>query len=218
MSDDNNDIVKRLQQGEELAYKELFDRFYINLCIIAKEYVKDKFTAEEIVEEVFFKIWENRKEFNINNSLKAYLVKAVHNGSLNYLARLKVEQKLKSGLSAQISNNEHFIPFTDSYPIANLYVSELENKINLSVESLPTQCKEIFCLSRYDELKYEEIALKLDISVNTVKTQIKIALGKLRESLRENINQVLLIYNIRIKKNLQSKSRLNSPKDKTYSK
>ena len=90
------EIIEGLKAGYEEAYKYIYDRQYKILCIIAKEYVDDTFTAEMIVSDVIFALWKNRKEIDINLSLRSYLIKAVRNRCLNYLAQLNKREDVRS--------------------------------------------------------------------------------------------------------------------------
>lgn len=89
------EIIEGLKAGHEEAYKYIYERQYKILCIIAKEYVDDTFTAEMIVSDVIFALWKNRKEIDINLSLRSYLIKAVRNRCLNYLAQLNKREDVR---------------------------------------------------------------------------------------------------------------------------
>ncbi len=89
------EIIQGLKDGRERAYKHLYDYQYKTLCIVAKEYVNDAFTAEMIVSDVIFAIWKGRKELEINQSLRSYLIKAVRNRCLSYLSQIERQEKIK---------------------------------------------------------------------------------------------------------------------------
>src|SRR5450759_5854407 len=95
----NQQLINGIKQGDVVAFEELYRRYYIFLCLIAEHIVRNSSDAEEIVSDVFVKIWNIRDKIEITSSIKAYLVKAVHNTSLNYVERSKISKKLTDSLS-----------------------------------------------------------------------------------------------------------------------
>lgn len=159
------------------TFERLYEKYYVFLCMIALHIVRNRDDAEEIVSDVFVKLWNSADRLKEIRSVKAYLVKAVHNTSLNY-----IEHNRKYRQTESLNDRDLKILAWDSdYPVGHLYEEELLDIIVKGVEELPDSCREIFLLSRDKNLKYNEISDKLGISVNTVKTQIKIALSGLRE-------------------------------------
>ncbi|HEY4788072.1 MAG TPA: RNA polymerase sigma-70 factor [Bacteroidales bacterium] len=185
------EFISKLQEGQEDAFESIFRKYFSGLCTYAVGYVKSKEVASEIVEDLFLYLWENCEDLVITTSLKAYLYQSVHNRCLKYLRHLKVEQKYNDHLHYTLTDAELHQPVSDSYPIANLISQELEELVESTIKSLPEKCREIFCLQRFDNLTYPEIAEKLDVSVNTVKTQMARALQKLRENLKEYLPMVV---------------------------
>lgn len=170
-------------------FEDLYKKYYIFLCLVAEHIVRSREDAEEIVSDVFLKLWQNKEKIIIDRSVKGYLIKAVHNTSLNFL-----QQNKKSRETDSLSVAEHKILAWDSdYPLGRLYEQEIIKILASGIESMPCACREIFTLSRNREMKYSEIAAKLGISVNTVKTQMKIALSHLRIYLKDYIALLLLI-------------------------
>ncbi len=162
--------------------KLLHEKYYGYLCQLSEYIVKDTQDAEEVVSDVFIKLWTNRTHISFTSSVKAYLCKAVRNTSLNYA--------LKNSKITKIS-------ITNNYAVLNLlsednnqydyfFNQETSQIIQKGIDDLPPCCKNIFLLSRNKDMSYNEIADHLSISVNTVKTQIKIALARLREKLINN--------------------------------
>lgn len=187
------DIIQGLKQGDESAYKYLYDREYKILCIIAKEYVNDTFISEMIVSDVIFAIWKNKEELNINQSLRSYLVKAVRNRCLNYLSQSEQHEQVKSHISTILEKEQIDYENQNDYPLSNLIEKELDIKIEKSIEALPELTRRIFCLSRFNNLKYEEIAREINVSVDVVKYHIKSALAHLREDLQEYLPILMII-------------------------
>ncbi len=186
----DQEILKNLTIGNEDAFEFIFLTFYNELCNYACSILRDKDTAEEIVQEVFVKLWENRTELSIKLSVKSYLYRAVHNQCINYYDHLQVKQKYAS---ESVKNYRDMVsPVSSDYPIANLLTQELEDTISQSLAALPDQCREVFLLIRYEDLSYNEAAEKLGISINTVKTQLQRAISRLRESLRNYLPIILL--------------------------
>lgn len=173
-------ILSLLKEGDEYAYELVFRRYYISLCGFATRFVQLPETAEEIVQNIFLKLWEKRAGLDIQVSLKSYLFRAVYNSCNNHLAHLKIKNKHLLFVKSTSLQNELL---TDPI-LNNLTYKELDEKITEAIEQLPVACKTIFKMSRFDGLKYAEIADRLHISVKTVETQISRALVKLREKLK----------------------------------
>jgi RNA polymerase sigma-70 factor (ECF subfamily) len=138
-------------------------------------------------------LWNIREKIEITTSIKAYLVKAVHNTSLNYLDRDKINNNLTDRLS---DSDIKILAWDSDYPLGQLYEKEIISILDQGISTLPEGCREIFMLSRDKDMKYSDIACKLGISVNTIKTQMKIALARLRQILKEYL--VILIFFIGI--------------------
>lgn len=176
-------LLDQLKKGNEQAFDEIFGQYYKGLVVFSTGVLKDKDLAEEVVQDLFVKLWENRKKTTLKISLKAYLFRAVYNNSVKV-----AKQKLKFINEDSISEFESNIEFTNL-----LEQTELEEKIYNSIESLPPQCKKIFKLSRFEELKYREIAEKLSISIKTVENQISKALKQLEKSLGSYLKLLVFI-------------------------
>lgn len=138
-------------------------------------YLKDQDATEEAVQQVFFNVWDRKESIHITSSFKAYLYQAVRNHCLN---ALKHEQ-VKANAHGELLRDEE--PGEEN----NLEAIELKERIDQAIAELPTERQKIFRMSRFEELKYKEIAEKLHISVKTVENQMGKALKYLRESLSE---------------------------------
>jgi RNA polymerase sigma-19 factor, ECF subfamily len=178
----NQQLINGIQKGEIAAFEELYKKYYIFLCLIAEHIVRNPSDAEEIVSDVFVKLWNIREKVDITTSIKGYLAKAVHNTSLNYLERYRICNKLTDSLS---NSDYELLAWDNDYPLGQLYEKEIMNILGQGIRALPDACRQIFILSRNEDMKYSDIADKLGISVNTVKTQMKIALARLRENLKD---------------------------------
>lgn len=174
-------LIKKLKQGDKDAFSTIFSAYYNNLVLFAINFTHEICSAEEIVQDIFIKIWEERDLININVSLKSYLIKAVQNECIDWFRHLKITEKY----NAEITRKNYFFEYdTDNYILR----SELESQIDSSIEKLPVDIKIAFCMSRYDGLKYIEIAKKLNVSVRTIEVRISKALKLLHNDLKDYLN------------------------------
>ncbi len=175
------------QQSDYKAFEVLFHKYYEYLCNYALKFVPSPQIAEEVVSDVFYKVWKNRERIEIKTSFESYVFKAVKNQSLDFL-------KSKANAIAYKTESMPVIydGVTDS-PEDQMVIKELDSKIEAAIESLPPQCKMIFKSSRLQGLKYTEIAEKLNISVKTVETQMGRALKHLRQALRSELPSVMAL-------------------------
>jgi RNA polymerase sigma-70 factor, ECF subfamily len=184
----NEQLLKGLKKGDYETFELLFKEYYVLLCTIAEHLVHNAEDAEEIVSDVFFKLWNNKENITILSSVKGYLIKAVHNTAINFLQSKKnKDSKLHISI---VTDNELTTGYRD-YPLGQLYEKEIIEILNKGIHSLPKGCRDIFLLSRNDDLSYEDIAKKMNISVNTVKSQMKIALSRLRKVLGIYLTTIL---------------------------
>lgn len=159
-------------------FESLFKENYASLCKFALNYLKDPDAAEEVVQSLFVKIWEKRAEVEVQYSQRAYLFSAVRNACINQLKHIKVREAYKE-VNERERAEEGFASH-DTYQ-----VTELADKIQTVINEMPAGRREVFCLSRYEGLKYKEIADRLKISVKTVEHQMGSALKQLRGELAE---------------------------------
>ncbi len=183
MQKDINIAVKELKNGNKKTFELIFKTYYRRLCFYAESMIGEKEAAEEIVSEFFLKLWENHEIIHITTSIQAYLYKGVYNNSLKYLEHLKVLRKYREHAQYISDNRDLFFTQTGDHPLSMLISKETVSEIEGAIDVLPAQCKEIFLLARIEDLSYNEIAEKMGISINTVRTQITRAMTKLRESI-----------------------------------
>ncbi|WP_247237925.1 RNA polymerase sigma-70 factor [Telluribacter sp. SYSU D00476] len=180
----DTEIVSAIRQGHESAFEQMFRTYYERLCQYANSLLKDEDEAEEMVQTVFMSIWEKRSELEITLSLKAYLYRAVHNHCLNKIKHYQVREAHREySLSYQAQGYE---AVTET-----IYGSELEERIEQAVNRLPEQCQLVFRMSRFEELKYQEIADRLGLSIKTIENQIGKALRILRSELADYLPSLL---------------------------
>jgi RNA polymerase sigma-70 factor (family 1) len=183
----NAELTRRIKQNEQSAFELLFKLYYHQLCNYARVYVKHFELADEIVQETFVKVWEVRATLDEQLSLKAFLYRCVHNNAVNYIKKLQVNNRLTSDYVNEMKHRMRLLEMetADGY-FDKLAVQELEVYIQKAIDELPPQCREIFLLSRFKEMSYQEIADHLLISTNTVKTQLSRALQKIKSGLKKN--------------------------------
>lgn len=191
MDREEQGIVEQLRDGNNQAYKYIYDNHYIILCKIAYGFLKDDFQAETVVSETIFHIYEKRDTLHINTSLRRYLVTAVRNRCINFL---KSEYQRKIVKFSNLPNPEKWvyglIGDMES-PIGKLLEDELEHEIHSAIENLPDESRRVFKMSRFGEKSYAEIADELGISINTVKYHIKNALSRLTIDLHKYLLALL---------------------------
>jgi RNA polymerase sigma-70 factor (ECF subfamily) len=163
-------------EKHKVIFESLFREHFVPMCQYCMFYVKDAEIAEEIVQDLFYKLWLKREDINVNGSPKSYLYVSLRNHTLNYLNRLKIEGKYSDYVESQRDR------------VAENQTSRLEEKdmdmiLQQALAQLPAKRREIFELSRFGELKYSEIAEKLNLSVKTVESQMSKALEQMRHFL-----------------------------------
>lgn len=180
----DHQLLERIKSGNASYYEELFRKYYRPLCLFALKYLRDPDEAEEIVQEMFVRIWQKKENLVIATSLKSYLYQAVRNICLNHLKHeaVKLEYQKNSIDSSSTAN------VSDT-----LVALELEVRIRETLDKLPTERKRIFLMSRNEGLKYREIAEKLNISVKTVENQMSKALKFLKSELIDFLSVTLVI-------------------------
>jgi RNA polymerase sigma-70 factor, ECF subfamily len=179
-------IIKGLKNGDQSIFELLFHSYYNPLCSYALTFIKYADIAEELVQETFIKIWENHPNISIEVSLKSYLFRSVHNNCINYIKHRDVANKQTREIQEEIQYHSLLANLNTSGSSLDTIVSEeLETYLDKVINKLPNECRKIFQLKRNEQLTYQEIADKLGVSVNTVKTQLLRAFEKLREALRK---------------------------------
>jgi RNA polymerase sigma-70 factor, ECF subfamily len=180
-------IFNRMVEGDKEAFRFFFEKYYTDLCNLVNIYVHDEAMAEDIVQDIYIYFWEKKEKIQIESSVKAYLLRASKNKSLNFLrnekTRLSIHEKIREASET-----------TCEMPATALDAEQLRNLIENAVKSLPEKCGEIYRLAKEKDLSYKEIAEQLDISVKTVENQMGIALKKLRDQLRPYYNDIFLLF------------------------
>lgn len=186
------ELIGKLKKANTNAFDEIFRKYYNLLCYEARGYFKDNFLIEEIVSDVFTRIWQNREKLIITSSLKVYLVKAVHNTCIDYYRIQKNLEKISKDLEYK-EKKAYTLMDIGQDPLEYTISNDLELRYREAVETLPDRYKQAFKLSRFEDLRYEEIAIEMGISVNGVKMNIKKALEHLRKKLQEYLIAIVLL-------------------------
>lgn len=163
-----------VDKGHTKAFADYYTQYFKKLLIESDKYVKDIQVAEEIVQDVFLKIWERSVDLDQIQSLKSYLYRSVINSSINYVNRQKNLEQHHQKIAAEFTQQD-----LDQLDEEN----ELIILLFKEIDKLPPKCREVFKLNRFEHLKYKEIALRLDISEKTVENHIANALKTLRETM-----------------------------------
>lgn len=170
----DHNLYEQITLGNEEAFNKVFDLYYSRLCFFANKILHDFDFSRSVVQQVFVDLWIRREKLQVT-SLQSYLYQSVRHSALDVLKHKKVESRYLASL-------DHSDPgeMTDLMEEA-----ELADRINKAIQKLPDRCREVFVLCRFEELKYAEVATRLNISVKTVEMQIGIALKKLRKELSD---------------------------------
>ncbi len=169
-----------------VTIEEVFQAYYKPLVVYAKTILKDMDEAEDVVQQVFITIWEKQIKNEIHTSVRALLYKSVYNTCLNRIKQQVVRTRYANDLK-------------QLQPILTedgLQQKELQKKIEQALDKLPEQCAKIFKMSRFEKLKYQEIADQLHLSVKTVENQMGKALSIMRNELKEYLHIALLIISL----------------------
>ncbi|WP_461533335.1 RNA polymerase sigma-70 factor [Sinomicrobium sp.] len=182
-------FISQLKKGETAAFETLFHLYFEKLHYFASSYIGNSEDAREIVQNTFYKLWKKKNELTSDTNLNSYLFSIVKNECLDYFKHQKVKRQYREEIEReQMTILEHSLNDDPSM----LYIEqELSLKVNRLIDQLPPSCRQIFIKSRFEGLKYVEIAHELNISPKTVENQISKALRFLRNELREYLTILL---------------------------
>ncbi|NDV57223.1 RNA polymerase sigma-70 factor [Bacteroides sp. 519] len=174
-------VLKKIKEGNINAYEHVFKLYYSGLMIYAFGIIGRKDIAEEIVQDVFYKIWKERENIQILHSIKSYLYGAVRNQSLQYCEHQEVKERYKQKvLLANVEAHE-------DNPEEQFLIKELEEIINKTLKQLPPRRQQIFKLHRFEGKKYKEIADELSLSVKTIEAEMTKTYQALRKEIEKYI-------------------------------
>lgn len=183
MSINQQETINRIRQGDLSQFEKVFRHYYPLLCRYAMSFVKDMDQAHEVVQELFYQLWKNHKHLQIHSSLKAYLYRSTYNNCLQYIRKRNIEQVYQKKLSQQQNH-----PWS---PLEVMHQQQVSEIIEQTLDSLPLRCRQIFKMSRFEGLKYREIADQLSISIKTVEANMGKALKTFRERLKDYVGIII---------------------------
>ena len=177
-------FVEKLKKGDYDAYTLLMNDYYKNLCGYANLFTKDPSKSEDIVQNVFVKLWVYRKKIDSNIPIKRYLHKSVYNEFIDQYRKNKsvvtLEEKHLKAINTIIDDN-------------SFDIEKLMTRVNDEIEKLPEKCKKVFILNKKEGLTHDEIAEYLQISKKTVEGHITRAFKILNQKLGKKIKSILII-------------------------
>lgn len=195
MDHSEKQLADKFRYGDSRAFEYIFKRFYKGLCAYSYTFLKDRDESEEIVQDFFTELWAQRKQLEIKISWKLYLYRGIHNKCINRLKSLAVMQRRhEKYVQYTLEEIELFDMDAESEEYEYFFSESFEKEVKNAINQLAPQQWQIFELSRFGQKTYAEIAAELNISVNTVKTQISRALLKLRNCLVEKTNYPLTFF------------------------
>jgi RNA polymerase sigma-70 factor (ECF subfamily) len=182
----NDTQTESLNKDSEETFEYVFKTHFKGLYAYACTLIRDSVMAEEIVQNIFYRLWEKNEQLSIRESVSGYLYRSVYHESLNYLKHLKVREAYHQYAmnQEQSGNNTQ----------QNLELKELEERLSVALSELPEKCRTIFQMCRFEELKYKEIAERLDLPVKTVENQMGKALKLLRLKLVDFLPVSFLLF------------------------
>nr|WP_199076469.1 RNA polymerase sigma-70 factor [Pedobacter sp. ASV19] len=186
MEHNDHQLLERIRAGDKNAFETTFRKFYKKLRIYAYTFVKDNEDAEEIVQQVFCKIWERRDQLRLEGALQPLLYRSVYNESLSQLRHQKVKDTFQAYQTQHMEQRDLDVSH-------QLLAIELNQHIQRAIAELPEQCRTIFQMSRFEQLKYQQIADALNISIKTVENQMGKALKVLRIKLVEFLPLIIFL-------------------------
>ena len=177
------------RKDNAMEFSEIYLSFYSKLVRFATVYVVYEEDAENIVQDLFLGLWESKDSLKCIENINAYMYKLTKNKCLDHLKHQMVKDRfIVSTQSLYEQEISLKLQSLDNFDVELASEERVEKIVTKAIDSLPPKCREIFIFSRYDGLKYKEISDKLNISVNTVETQMCIALKKLRNTLSLQLN------------------------------
>ena len=174
-------LQQLMQQDEDKFMEYLFRTYYAPLCKTVYNITHDTDAAEDVVQDVFLKVWRRKEQLDFSKSIKSYLFRSSVNTALNYLEKNRRNTQMEASEVEQMG----FSANTTEHEIGYREVNE---RVQQALEALPPKCRTVFSLSRYEELSYAEIAGQLDISVKAVEKHMGKALKHMRQYLKSFIN------------------------------
>ena len=168
--------IEKMKAGDRESFNQVFRHYYSPMVRFCIRYVADSDIASEIVKDLFVKLWSNREKISFNTSFESYMLTSVRNSAITYINKERAHNEAHLRVFSEESDN------TD--PSETLQSNNLEESYRQILKDMPDKRREVFLASRYDGLKYSEIAEKLGISQKTVEAQMTAAIKQLKDGLK----------------------------------
>lgn len=186
----NQQCIESIRIGDDTAFAQLYDAYYTYLNTIAINYLYCRNDANEVTNDVFLNLWRNRQ--NLEYPIHSYMVRSVQNGCLNFIRNKQTYTRVVDEYSHKMLQYQESCIHLGSNPLKDLELSDILKYIKEFISTLPERCREVFNFYFFDQLSPIEISETLQISVNTVRVQIKRALDKLKEAISHLIFLIIL--------------------------
>ncbi len=187
----NKGEIQGLRKRDSRVYEVVFKKYYPGLVMFVCRHVGDREVAKDIVQDIFFKLFEISHSLSKDFNLKSWFYKVARNAAVDYLRHLQVVDRHKFLMAEAMLTSEELDEEIDE---------EVYNRVNEAIDSLPEQCRLIIKLNVIEGKKYLEIAEELDISINTIRTQVSRGYKKLREILSRGEETLILWLVLKIKR------------------
>lgn len=184
--ENESNLINLLINGDENAFESIFKEYFPGLQAYASSFLHDADLAEEGVQNVFCRVWDRRRQLKTGGSIKSFLYRAVHNECQNILKHQKVRERFNVYYAG---NREQ----SDETSSKTIIANQLKEQINDAMNQLPEQCRIVFHLSRFENLKYQQIADQMGLSVKTIENQMGKALKIMRQKLAEYLPLILIL-------------------------
>lgn len=176
-------------ENSRQAFQLLFEEFYSPLCFYACRYLKSSQECEDLIQDVFFDLWDKRHEIAINDSFRSYILACVRNRCLNVIRRKRIKLDFEESMMRDECSNHD--------DIEELYsVSELEHRIKRVLNALPDNQRTAFMMSRYQNKTYQQIAEEMNVSIKSIEVYIGKALRSMRNELKEYLSLIIFLLPI----------------------
>jgi RNA polymerase sigma-70 factor, ECF subfamily len=190
---EDENLIKRIKKDDGQAFEELFRRYFAALHNYAAFYTGSTQIAEDMVHDVFYKIWDTRKNLNIHTSAKSYLFRSVHNNCIQYLRHLKVVKEHSKKHEARLQEALMMNRLYFETGLSKLMEKEIGSLVKEAISRLPEKTRDIFLMSRDMHLKNAEIAKKLDVTEKAIEYHITRALLTLRQELKDYLPCAMIL-------------------------
>lgn len=184
----DKELLEGLKRGDKGVFETLFRKYVTVLREYAFFYIMDTQIAEDLVQDLFVKMWEIRENLNIHNSLKAYLYRSIHNSCIQFLRHKNVSHKHEKYVQFRLSEARLMNQLYFEIGINKLFEKEITELVDQSLKKMPVKTREIFILSRRKYMKNSEIAAKFDLTEKSVEYHISKALETLRTDLKDYLS------------------------------